>query len=372
MRQRIPFLRAFQQQRPQPEINLDEILAGVGSFFRRIGSKLPGGGGISALIFLAIGVIVLIWLATGFYQVKPAEQAALRLFGKFTGQLQDPGLHWFWPSPIGTRNIEPVTETRRMELGFRTLPGGQVTDIPQEAVMITGDLNIADVQMVVQYRISNLESYLFRVDDPGEVDRNIFPGFPEGRTLKDAAEAALRQVVGQRSIDDVLTIEKEAVQADTLLQLQQIMDNYFIAMGGVSGIEILEVRLLNVRPPDSVRDAFDDVVRARVDKESRINEALAYQQDQVPRARGDAQRIIQGAEAFKQERILRATGEADRFLSVLKEYRESQEVTRQRLYLEAMEEVLPGITKFIVAPDAGGSLLQFLPLQQLEELQSGS
>ena len=365
MLQRIPLIHAFQQQRPAPDINLDEILEKISAGFKRVGEKL-GGGGVRAIVLLAIGLVALLWLATGIYQVKPAEQAALRLFGKYTGELQGPGIHWFWPGPIGQRNVEAVTEIRRMELGFQTLPGGQVGDVPQEALMITGDLNIVDVQMVVQYRIANLESYLFRVDDPGELSRDIQPGFPEGRTLKDAAESALRQVVGQRSIDDVLTVEKEAAQADTLLLLQSILDSYFPP--GFTGIEIQEVRLLNVRPPDAVRDAFDDVVRARVDKESRINEALAYQQDQVPRARGDAQRITQGAEAFKQERILRATGEASRFLSVLREYQLSKEVTRQRLYLEAMEEILPNITKFIIAPDSGGNLLQFLPL---DDFQSG-
>lgn len=365
MLQRIPLIRAFQQQRPQPEINLDEILEKISSVFKRFGGKL-GGGGTRAIILLVIALVALVWLATGVYQVKPAEQAALRLFGQYTGALQGPGIHWFWPGPIGKRNIEAVTEIRRMELGFRTLPGGQVGDVPQEAIMITGDLNIVDVQMVVQYKISDLESFLFRVDDPGEADRDVPPGFPEGRTLKDAAESSLRQVVGQRSIDDVLTVEKEAAQADTLLKLQATLDSYFPP--GAPGIEIQEVRLLNVRPPDAVRDAFDDVVRARVDKESRINEALAYQQDRVPKARGDAQITIQGAEAFKQERILRATGEADRFLSVLKEYELSKEVTRQRLYLEAMEEILPSITKFVLTPDSGGNLLQFLPL---DELQTG-
>lgn len=358
---RIPFVRAFQQQRPQPEINLDEILGSIGSFFNRISQRI-GGGGAGLIIFLVLGIAGLVWFATGFYQVKPAEQAALRLFGKFTGELQGPGLHWFWPSPIGTRNVEAVTETRRMELGFRSLAGGQSADFPVESLMITGDLNIVDTQMVVQYRISNLESYLFRVDDPGELDREIPPGFPDGRTLKDAAEAALRQVIGQRSIDDVLTVEKEAAQADTQVLLQRILDSYFPQ--DRPGLQILEVRLQNVRPPDAVRDAFDDVVRARVDQEARINEALAYEQDKLPRARGEAQRIIQAAEGFKQERILRATGEAARFLSVLKEYNNSKEVTRQRLYLEAMEEVLPQVTKYIVSPENAGSLLQFLPLEE--------
>ena len=351
-----------QQQRPSPEIDIDQILGKIKEVLGRFSRRFGVGGG-STLIVLILGVIIVGWLATGFYTVRPAEQAALRLFGSFTGNLSAPGLHWFWPSPIGTRNIEAVTETRRMELGFRSLDTGQITDVPFEALMITGDLNIADVQMVVQYRISDLAAFLFNVDDPGDVERDIREGSPEGFTLKDATEAALRQVVGQRSIDDVLTINKEAVQADTSILLQSILDAYG------TGIEILEVRLQNVRPPDPVRDAFDDVVRARVDKEARINEALAYQQDQLPRARGDAQIILQSAEGFKQERILRASGEADRFLSVLEEYLDSKEVTRQRLYLEAMEEILPNINKFIITPDAGGSLLQFLPLtaQQQEE-----
>ena len=349
----------FQQQRPQPEIDLEQLLARVRQVFNRTFGRL-GGGGTGAVILLIVVVALLLWAATGFYQVQPAERAALRLFGKYTGELKEPGLHWFWPAPIGTRSIEAVTETRRMDLGFRGVQTGQAVDVPSEALMITGDLNIVDVQMVVQYRIKDLAQFLFKVDDPGDEERFVRAGSPEGLTLKDATEAALRQVVGQRSIDDVLTINKEAVQVDALRLLQTVLDEY------ESGIEVLEVRLQNVRPPDPVRDAFDDVVRARVDKEARINEALAYQQDQVPRARGDAQRIVQGAEAFKQERILRATGEADRFLAVLVEYEQSRDVTRQRLYLEAMEEVLPGITKFIVSPDAGGSLLQFLPLTQEE------
>ena len=257
---------------------------------------------------------------------------------------------------IRDSNVETVTETRRLELGFRSGQDGQVTDIPFEALMITGDLNIVDVQLVIQYRIKDLGAYLFQVDDPGDPERNIRAGGPDGLTLKDATEVALRQVVGQRSVDDILTINKEAAQADARLLLQTILDDYG------TGLEVLEVRLQNVRPPDPVRDAFDDVVRARVDKEARINEALAYQQDKLPRARGDAQRILNVAEAFKQERILKATGEADRFTSVLKEYAESKQVTRQRMYLEAMEEILPGVTKVVITPETAGSLLEFLPL----------
>ena len=224
--------------------------------------------------------------------------------------------------------------------------------------MITGDLNIVDIQMAVQYRISDLEKFLFRVDDPGEGPRGIAPGRPEGITLKEATEAALRQVVGQRSIDDVLTIGREDVQEQTHRLLQEILDSYD------AGIQILEVRLENVRPPDEVRDAFDDVVRARVDQESLINQANSYREDQLPRALGRSAQVTQAAAAFKAESIARATGESLRFLSVLKEYRQSKEVTRQRLYLEAIETILPNVTKFILDPGAAGGLLPLLNLNE--------
>jgi membrane protease subunit HflK len=332
---------------------MEEILRGIGSAINNVLQRL-GGGGVKLIILglLVLGAIV--WLGSGVYQVGPREQAALQFFGEFQNT-EGPGLKWYFPPPVGKRTIVDVQVTRNLELGFFTTPTGAVSDQNVEALMITGDLNIVNVQMVVQYRIANLKDYLFEVDDPGEVLRGIEQGNPEGRTLKDATEAALRQVVGQRSIDDTLVLKREQVQADTRLLLQRILDEY------QTGIEVLNVALQTVRPPDQVRAAFDDVVNARVDKESRINEALAFEQDRIPRAQGDAQQTIQSAEAFKAERIARATGEASRFLSVLEEYEKSKDVTRQRLYLEAMEEILPGITKFILA-EGSGNLLQFLPL----------
>ncbi|MBI2170468.1 MAG: FtsH protease activity modulator HflK [Chloroflexi bacterium] len=349
----------YQQPRPNPEIDIDKILESIRKPLQPLLNRFGGGGGgMLAALLVIVAVGVAIWLATGFYQVQPSELAARRLFGGYTPPLQEPGLHWYWPGPIGKVAKASVTETRRMDLGFRSLGGGQRSDVLSEALMITGDLNIADVQVVVQYRISDLFAFLFKVDDPGDAERGVRSGSPDGLTLKDATEAALRQVVGQRSIDDVLTINREAVQAETLTLLSRMLKEYD------SGIQVLEVRLQSVQPPDPVREAFDDVVRARVDKEARINEALAYSQDQVPRARGDAQKITNAAEAFKQERILKATGEASRFLSVLREYQDSKEVTRQRLYLEAMEQILPGINKFIVNPDAGGNLLPILNVDQ--------
>ena len=335
----------------RPEFDPEQLLRNLRQTWERIGGRLPVGG-IGLPLFAIFGVALLLWLATGFYTVSPSEQAALRLFGEFRGT-EGPGLHWYPPAPIGTRNKEAVLLTKTIEMGFRTDPA---RDVPVEALMITGDLNIVNNQLVIQYRIADLGKFLFRVGDPGDPDRDAREGRPDGRTLRDATEAVLRQVIGQRAIDDVLTVGKEAVQEDTKILLQSMMDDYD------TGIEILQVQLQTVRPPDQVRDAFDDVVRARVDKESRINEANAFKEDRIPRANGAAQEVIQAAEAFKQARIARAEGEASRFTQILAEYQESKAVTRLRLYLEAMEEVLPDITKFVVDPDAGGNLLQFLPL----------
>jgi len=334
----------------RPDFDPDQIMRDLqrswGRFIRRLPRGLSG-----LLAFSLIVLALLIWSATGFYTVGPTDQAALRLFGQYRG-LEGPGLHWYFPSPVGARNIEAVLETKTMELGFR--PGQR--SVPVEAEMITGDLNIVDNQLVVQYRIVDLEKFLFRVSDPGDPDRNPAPGRPDGRTLKDAAEAALRQVVGQRTIDDPLFVNKEQVQEDTRALLQQILDDYN------TGILVQQLVLQQVRPPSAVQDAFDDVVRARVDKEARINEARAYEQDRLPRARGAAQTVIQAAEAFKQARLARARGEAARFLSVLAEYQASTDVTRQRLYLEAMEDILPHIAIFIVDPAASSNLVPFLPL----------
>ena len=355
------------EQRPgqRPDVNLDEILRGIGDFLTNINRRL-GGGGIRLAFLGILAVAFFLWLATGIYTVSPSEQGAQRFFGKFTSTT-GPGLHWYWPAPIGTLNVEAVTEIRRMELGFSTMASpGQVGEVPIESLMITGDENIVDVQMVVQYRIEDLELFLFKVSDPGEPARGIAPGRPEGRTLKDAAEAALRQVVGQRDIDDVLTVEKETVQVETRLLFQQLLNDYTM------GIEVTEVKLQNVRPPEQVRDAFDDVVRAKEDRERTINEADAYKEDILPKARGEAAQITQAAEAFKAAEIAKAEGETARFLSILEEYRKAPDVTRIRLYLEAMEKVLPGITKFIVGPDTGGNLLQLLNLEPDQTPPSGS
>ena len=339
-------------QQEETQLSFDEIIERL----RASLPKLPGigGGGLIGILFLVMIVIAIVWAGTGFYTVGPDEQAVLRFFGKKSGT-ESGGLHWYYPAPIGKRDVVAVTTTRRLELGFRSGADGFTVaqSVTNESLMITKDVNIVDVQAVVQYKISNLTDFLFNVDDPGDADRGIPAGQPDGRTLRDIAESALRQVVGSRNIDDVLTTEKEQVQTEVLLIMRQLAKDY------ESGIDVLQVLLQNVNPPLEVQSAFEDVVRAREDKERLINLAEAYQASEIPKATGEAAKVTEAAEGFKTGRIARAQGEADGFEAILEGYLLSPDVTRQRLYLEAMEEVLPGVTKFILS-DSG--VLPFLPL----------
>ena len=308
-----------QPPRP-PEMNFDQILSGVGGTLGRISNRL-GGGGVGLAAVLIIGLIIIIWAATGIYTISPGEQAALRLFGAAqSSTVTETGLHWWWPSPVGNRDVVQTVETRRMELGFRSGEGGALTPVAVEAQMISGDLNIIDVQMVVQYNIKNLNHFLFRVFDPGENDgaqRDIPPGRPDGRTLKDATEAALRLVVGQRGLGEVLAEQRTELEISTQEKLQEILDSY------EAGVNILSVELQKVEAPEDVRAAFNDVLQARQDKVTATNLAQAYENQVIPEARGRAEQIIQPAQAFRQARIERAQGEADQFISILGQYLDS-------------------------------------------------
>ena len=241
--------------------------------------------------------------------------------------------------------IVRTTEVKLLELGFR----GD-TPVPEESLMITGDINIVDAQLLVQYDIKNARDFLFRVVDPA------------GITIKDATETALRQVVGEGKFTDILTGQKEIFQQRTHDILQDILDAY------QTGINVREVKLQLVRPPEQVQPAFDEVIRAIQDKERIQNEAEAFKADVVPKAEGQAARMVQEAEAERAQRINRATGEAERFKAILSEYEKSREVTRQRMYLDAMEDLLPAIKKVILEPGSdttvviGGEGRQILPI----------
>lgn len=303
-----------------------------------------------AWLKLIIPAVVVVWLLSGIYIVGPDEQGVVRRFGKVV-KVTEQGPNYHWPRPIEKVDKVKVKKVRRIEIGFRTIspgPPARYRFMPEESLMLTGDEQIVDAQITVQYRVREPKKFLFNVRGL-EAERGA---------LMDAAEVALRQVVGQRPIDDVLITEKLQVEIDIRELLQRIIDKY------ESGVKVVEVKLQTVRPPKEVAAAFSDVVSAKEDKDRLIKEADGYREDVLPKARGQAQSIIRGAEAYKAERVKRAEGDADRFLAVLKEYEKAKDVTRKRLYLETMERILPGIRKFVIDPEVGGNLLQFLPLEK--------
>ena len=284
------------------------------------------------------GTLVLLLVVTGVYSVGPGEQGVVRRFGR-EHRAAAPGLHYALPL-VEAVDVVNVEEVRRVEVGFN----GEVT-INEEALMLTGDENIVEVHMVVQYRVADPGQYLFRLRDPE-------------RTLHVASEVALRSVVGRTDIDDAMTTGRQEVQAATRELLQDLMDDY------EGGLEITEVKLDAVDAPDEVKDAFNAVTRAREEKEKLVNEARGYQEDKVPRARGEAEIMVRGAEAYKEQRVLRARGDADKFNAMLVEYQKARGVTRQRLYLETMERVLGPIKrKMIVDQAVGDGTVPLLPLR---------
>ena len=286
--------------------------------------------------------IILLWLATGIYIVGPDEVGVVRTFGKFTRVVQS-GLNWKFPAPIETVNTPKVTEVKRIEIGFRTLKNGQYRSVEKESLMLTGDENIVDAEMIVQYKIKDPVAYLFRIVGPE-------------LTVREAAEASLRTVVGRNKIDETLTTGKFTIQEETKSQLQSVLDNYN------SGIHVVAVQLQDVSPPKEVIGAFKDVASAKEDKNRMINQAEGYRNDVIPKARGEAEAMIRDAEGFKESRVKRAEGDATKFTTVLKEYRKAKSITEKRLYLETMEKVLPDIEKIIVPDKDSGNMLNLLNL----------
>ncbi len=302
------------------------------------------------LLKWAVPILLVLWLLSGIYIVRPGEQGVVRRFGKALDEVKQPGPHYHWPWPIEKVDKPKVEQVRRIEIGFETVspgPPARYNFHTEESLMLTGDEQIIDAQIIVQYKIKDAAEYLFNV-------RNLEG--PQG-TIKDAAEVALRQVVGRRPIDDVLIGEKEPVENDICELLQEIIDKY------EGGIKITEVKLQTVQPPKEVAAAFSDVVSAKEDKEKLIQEAQGYQEDIIPKARGQARSVVLAAEAYKEEKIKRAHGDVAKFLAVLNEYEKAKDVTRKRLYLETMEQVLPGIKKFIIDSETGDGLLKLLPLE---------
>ncbi|MDB5366425.1 MAG: hflK [Rhodospirillales bacterium] len=320
---------------------------------------LPGGLGGGRAILLGVLALLLIWAASGLYRVEPDEQGVVLRFGKYT-RTEQPGLRYHLPSPIETVFTPKTTRVGRIEIGFRSGEGApgprrfgttearDVRDVPDESLMLTGDENIIDIDFNVFWFIKDARQYLFKIRDP------------EG-TVKKAAESAMREVIGRIGIQPALTEARAQIESQTRELLQRMLDSY------EAGVDVQQVQLLKVDPPTTVVDAFNDVQRARADRERLRNEAETYRNDIVPRARGDAERMLQDANAYRDKVVQDATGDAKRFISVYDSYRLSKDVTAKRLYLETMEEVLRKARKIVIDPSAEGKqgVVPVLPLDAL-------
>jgi len=317
--------------------------------FRRL---LPGGRGSGTVIGLGIAAVIALWLASGFYRVQPDEVGVVLRFGAYD-RITQPGLNYHLPSPIETALTPSVTRQNRMEIGYRSseVPSsrsGSNGEVPEEALMLTGDENIVDINFTVLWVVKDAKSYLFNI-------RN-----PEG-TVKSAAESAMREIVGETPIAQALAEGRGKIETDTEHLLQSILDSYG------AGIEITLVQLQKVDPPNPVIESFRDVQRALADRARLRNEAESYRNDIVPKAHGAAAQIQQDAEAYRAEIVARSQGDADRFTAVYNAYKVSQDVTAERLYLETMEEILKNSNKVIIDKSAMGQngVMPYLPLPSL-------
>ncbi|MAF96773.1 MAG: FtsH protease activity modulator HflK [Rhodospirillaceae bacterium] len=334
--------------------DIEEMLRRGQDRFKRF---LPSGSGGARGLVLIVLVVAALWAGSGFYRVQPGEQGVELLFGKFI-KLTSPGLNYWIPSPIGEVLKPNVERTNTITIGFRGLGEGRRgagnRDVPQESLMLTGDQNIIDINFVVQWRIKNAANFLFNIRDPQA-------------TVKIAAESAMREIIGQTTLDDATTGKRQQVQQQSRTLLQQILDDYG------TGVSIAEIQLQKSDPPAEVIDAFHDVQRARQDQERSINEAQAYKNDIVPKAKGKAQTMIQAAAAYKEKVTKEADGEAKRFLSVYETYKNAKDVTVRRLFLERMQEVLKGSEKVIIDKGQGGTgVVPYLPLPELRKRQGGA
>ncbi len=315
----------------------------VKKVFNRDGNE--GSGGPPGGPFLVLAVILIGWLASGFYIVAPDELGVVKRFGR-AAYTTTAGPHWHLPRPIETVLRPKVTQVKRLEIGFRTIttgPPARYQMVPHESLMLTGDENIVNAQFIVQYRISDPVAYLFNINN-------------QTATVRVATEAAMREVIGKNNIDTVLTTGKLNVQQECEKLLQKILDNYR------AGIQVVAIQLQDVHPPKQVIKSFQDVASAKENKIRMINEAESYRNEILPKARGQASKMINQAEAYKAELINQATGKANRFLANLKAYRVAPAITRERMRLEMMERILDDVNKIIIDPNLKRSLLPLLPL----------
>jgi membrane protease subunit HflK len=338
--------------------DLDEIIRNLRAKLSRLfgggGGRIPGSGGNrptlgrggSAIgIALLVLVLVIAWLLSGIYIVRPAERGVVLRFGKYL-TTAEPGPHWHIPYPIEKVELVDVAQIRSYEIGYRSTGRGQSgSPVPSEALMLTEDENIVDVRIAVQYRIKDASNYLFNVRN---ADIN----------LRQVLESALREVVGKNTMDFVLTEGRSEIMVQTEKLAQRVLDQYN------AGLLVTSVNMQDAQPPEQVQAAFADAIKAREDEQRLRNEAEAYANDILPKARGAAFRKIQEAEAYKSEVVAHSEGETARFAQVLKEYLEAPEITKERLYLETMESVMERSRKVLVDVPEGTNVF-YLPLDRM-------
>lgn len=295
------------------------------------------GGGVGALVALA----VVVWLGSGFYIVDASQRGVVLRFGKFV-EATEPGLRWRLPYPVESHEVVNLTGVRTVEVGYR---GSERNKVLREALMLTDDENIINIQFAVQYILTSPEKYLFNNRGPDEA-------------VGQAAETAMREIVGKNRMDFVLYEGREQVATTAHQIMQAILDRY------ETGIQISKVTMQNAQPPEQVQAAFDDAVKAGQDRERQKNEGQAYANDVIPKARGTASRLMQEAEGYRARVVSAAEGEASRFKQVLQEYNKAPEVTRNRMYLDTMQQVLSSSSKVMVDARSNGNLL-FMPLDKL-------
>jgi len=337
--------------------DLDEVVRSIqqklGKLFGGNKKSSPGGGGTggpsikapSGSLFFLLIIGLLVWLASGIYIVNEGNRGVVLRFGEYTDTTM-PGPHWHIPTPFERVQLVNVEQQRFIEIGYRSGANQQVsTNVKSEALMLTKDENIIDVKLAVQYRVKSAKDYLFNVRDPDEA-------------LKQAAESAIRSVIGQSRMDFVLTEGRSEVVAEAQQQLQSLLDAYQV------GLVVTSVNLVEAQPPEEVQGAFSDAIKAREDEQRLKNEAQAYANEVIPVARGAAARMVQEAEAYKERVTAEAEGDASRFTQLLKEYKKAPELTRKRLYLETMEDILGKANKVLIDVE-GGNNLMYLPLDKL-------
>jgi membrane protease subunit HflK len=307
-----------------------------------VGARQFGGG-----IGVILGLVLIVWLASGLYIVDASQRGVVLRFGKLH-ETTEPGLQWRLPYPIDSHELVNLTGVRTVEVGYR---GSERNKVLNEALMLTDDENIINIQFAVQYILRDPVAYLFQNRLPEE-------------TVVHAAETAMREVVGKSKMDFVLYEGREQIAVDAQRIMQQILDRY------QTGIQISKLVLQNAQPPEQVQAAFDDAVKAGQDLERQKNEGEAYKNDVLPKAQGTASRLLEEANGYKQRIIASAEGDASRFKQVLNEYVKAPEVTRQRMYIDTMQQILTNTSKVMVDTKGSGNLL-YLPLDKLMQHAGG-